>query len=243
MNDILSIMNFMPSINEDRYQYNGKNVPRVTEILSLMNDDYIADWANNLGFRHKKYREELEFYANIGTIVHDLCDKIMLDPNYEIDYNLYSRDISNQIYNCISCFKNWWKNLNMNNNVEVIAIERPTICEFYGGTIDVILKINGKIYVGDFKTSNHIGYKYWCQLAAYTNMLINEGFEIAGVFILQLSKKNTIYNEYIVDLSISENVDFMSMAYNTFCGAVYTFCSRYQLLNNMQLIYNDKLIY
>lgn len=234
MNNILTNIQ-VPAIISDRYVYNGKNVPRVTEILSLMNDDYLLDWSNSLGFRRKNYREELEFYANIGTIVHDLCDKIMIDSNFEIDYSQYSRDISNQIYNCISGFKNWWNKLNQTYKVEVIAIERPTVCEFYGGTIDVILNINGKLYVGDFKTSNHIGYKYWCQLAAYINMLINEGYEIGGCFILQLNKKKPISMDYVLDLTDDTNRDFISKAYDTFCGAVYTYCARINLLSSDNL--------
>jgi hypothetical protein len=232
-------MNFSPYISCDRYQCNGRNVPRVTEILSLMHDDYITNWANSLGFRHKNYEEELDFYANIGTIVHDLCDKIMIDSNYEVDYSIYPRNISNQIFNCISGFKTWWNQLNRDYNVEVFAIERPTVCEYYGGTIDVILKINGRLYVGDFKTSNHIGYKYWCQLAAYMDMLIKEGYEIAGCFILQLSKTKPLANNHIVDLSINENIEFMNLAYQTFSGAVYTYYARLQFTQNLNPIYNS----
>ena len=54
------------------YNYNNIPVPRVTEILSkTIHEDYIVKWANYLGFKHLNYQDELDKYANIGTITHE----------------------------------------------------------------------------------------------------------------------------------------------------------------------------
>ena len=55
----------------DRYTYNGKNVPRVTEIISKMiHEDAITQWANSLGFKHKSYTKTLNEAAVYGTHAH-----------------------------------------------------------------------------------------------------------------------------------------------------------------------------
>ena len=215
---------------DSNYMYNGQIVPRVTHILSVMNDDYSADWANSLGFRHKNYREELEYYANIGTIVHELCDQILLGQ--EIDLSPYQREIVNAIYNCTTACKIWWKKLNEEYDVEVVFLEKELTCKYYGGTCDMLLKINGHYFIGDFKTSNHIGYKYWCQLAAYRYILETEmGYKIDGVFILQLNKKRPLYNEYIVSLLDDDCYDcynemILTQAFDTFISALLVYTNR-----------------
>ena len=56
------------------------------------------------------------------------------------------------------------------------------------------MRINGKIYLIDFKTSNHVTYKYYLQLAAYSKVLREkENINIDGVIILQLNKYQPKY--------------------------------------------------
>jgi hypothetical protein len=43
----------------------------------------------------------------------------------------------------------------------------------YAGTIDRVTQINGKNYLIDIKTSNTIYDHYWCQLAAYNQLMID----------------------------------------------------------------------
>lgn len=237
MNNALSVMtniDNIPIFENSNYQYNGKTVPRVTSILSLVHDNYITNWANSLGFRRKKYEDELEYYANIGTIVHELCDCIVRGE--PIDLSIYPREISNSIYNCVNGCRNWWNNLNTNYDVEVIDLERPLVCEWYGGTCDIILKINGQYFIGDFKTSNHIGYKYWCQLSAYINILEQQGIHISGCFILQLSRNRPLYKEHILHFSNPDHYQVISNAFNMFSGAVYTYYNRLNLTNQLEQI-------
>ena len=75
------------------------------------------------------------------------------------------------------------------------------VCEWFGGTYDLLLKINGCLFLVDFKTSNHVTYKYYMQLAAYSYMLKQQGIYISGVIILQLAKTSPRYNEFVLDFS------------------------------------------
>ena len=61
-----------------------------------------------------------------------------------------------------------WEN---KNEVEWLYSELP-VCDpinKYAGTLDFIAKINGKITLGDFKTSSMISEDYYLQTAAYQN--------------------------------------------------------------------------
>lgn len=193
----------------DRYTYNGKNVPRVTEIISKMiHEDSIVLWANNLGFRHIRYRDALNEAANIGTRVHSSIEH-------------YLKDKSESDLISLEAFKKWWNILTSSNKVEVLGQEEKLTCPFFGGTYDLLLKINDVIYLVDFKTSNHVTYKYYIQLAAYNYMLKAMNINIGGVIILQVSKTSPEYNEYVLDLSNPIHKEYFDLCERTFLSLVY----------------------
>jgi len=46
---------------EGAYVYNGKHVPRVTNILGkTIHEDYLMQWSNSLGFKRKSYSKTLK---------------------------------------------------------------------------------------------------------------------------------------------------------------------------------------
>ena len=71
------------------------------------------------------------------------------------------------------------------------VIEATVIDPLMGvaGTVDRISVINGVRYIVDIKTSNNIHDTYWMQLAAYREMLVNNGTEVDAVAILWLNAK------------------------------------------------------
>ena len=40
----------------------------------------------------------------------------------------------------------WWDDINNGNEVELIFSEKSLLCKYFGGTLDCLLKINGKYY-------------------------------------------------------------------------------------------------
>lgn len=212
MVDLTEVKDIAIADCSDRYTYNGKNVPRVTEILSKMiHEDYLMYWANNLGFSHRKYEKVLFDAANFGTKAH-----------YGIECFLKEKDIPlNTPMTPIDSFRLWWEAINKNNNVEVVAQEQKLVCEWFGGTYDLLLKINGCLFLVDFKTSNHVTYKYYMQLSAYSYMLKKQGIYISGVIILQLNKTSPGYNEFVLDFSNKKDKDYFEMCEKTFLALVY----------------------
>ena len=86
------------------------------------------------------------------------------------------------------------------------------------------MNIGGKIYLVDFKTSNHVTYKYFLQLAAYRFMLrVVEGINVDGVIVLQLDKAEPGFNEYLLNFDNLEHLNFIEQCERTFLSLVYGF--------------------
>ena len=197
----------------DRYTYNGKNVPRVTEIISKMiHEDAITQWANSLGFKHKSYTKTLNEAAVYGTHAH-----------YGIECYLKKLPVPEETPGAIiGGFCKWWDVVTKNNTVKVLGQEHKLTCEWFGGTYDALIEINGEPYLVDFKTSNHVTYKYYLQLAAYRYTLREkEKIDPVGLIILQLSKQMPSYNEYVLNLKDPKQLEYIQICERTFFALMY----------------------
>ena len=194
----------------DTYSYENHKVPRVTEIIhKMISEDYLLKWCNNLGFRHIPYKEYLDKAAEYGSTTHSSIEAYIKKEPIPID---------NKIRHSFYAFMEWWKKLIINN-------KQPLICRYFGGTYDLLIKINSKVYIVDFKTSNNVTYKYYLQLAAYRYMLEN-CYNIpidGGVIILQLSKTNRTFNEYLLNLSDPIQKEYLDFCEKTFISLVHSY--------------------
>lgn len=217
MNDkLLELLNKIDfseiSLEKIRHKYKGIPVPSVTQILSkCIHEDYIVSWANYLGFRRIKYKDELNSAAILGTKGHSAIE----------DYLRNGTTSDNIPY---LGFRLWWDIINTDNTIEILGIEEEISLPFCGGTYDLLLSINGLPYLVDLKTSNHISYKYFIQLAAYRYMLyITKGINVNGVIVLQVDKNEPGFNEYLLDLSNTLHYQFMEHCCSTFFSLVLSY--------------------
>lgn len=212
-------------LKEEKYFHNGIPVPRVTEIISKMiSEEYLLYWANSLGFKHQSYKKTVEAAANIGSESHDLINKFLLGETFTSDNIPYLG------------FRRWWMDINMNHKVKVIGTEQTITCNYFGGTYDLLVEIDGLLYLVDFKTSNYVGYKHFVQLSAYKYILESQGYHIAGCIILQLNKKEIMYTEYPILCYLEpRDKDFMDRCINTFFSLVYG----YYNISQCQNMYNE----
>ena len=226
--EVLTLINEQP-INERNITYknsNGNFVPRVTEILSTMiHSDALMYWANSLGFKGIGYRATLNAAAKVGTVAHEAIE-LFLNEKLETKDNVPFLG-----------FIMWYNMLvDQGFDIQVIYTEHKIVCNWFGGTVDCLLSINGKLYLVDFKTSNHVTYKYFLQLAAYRFMLKNvEGININGVIVLQLDKDEPGFNEYILDLSIYDHLNFIDHCERTFLSLAYGFVN----IKYSEMLYNN----
>ena len=197
------------------FNKNGIAVPRVTEILSKMiHKDSLMYWANSLGFKGLRYKDVLNKAADIGTMAHSAIE-IFLKEKLKTENNIPFLG-----------FLSWYNVVtqDIGLSIEPIFIEYKLACNWFGGTLDALLKIGNKIYLVDFKTSNYVTFTYFLQLAAYKYMLKNiEGIDVDGVIVLQLNKEEPGFNEYLLDFSIDEHFKFMTHCEETFLSIVYAF--------------------
>lgn len=194
------------------YNSEGIIVPRVTDILSkTIHVDALMTWANRLGFRKLVYEEELNKAANIGSTAHSAIEEF-----------LRNRILTDNV--CFKGFKKWFDMISSKCVVEIVGIEDQLVCQYFGGTYDLLIRINGKVYLVDFKTSNYVGYKYFLQLSAYRYMLYyQKGINIDGCIILQLNKKYPNFSEYVLDFSIPEHYMFIESCIQCFLSLTYAY--------------------
>lgn len=224
-NDILELEGIEQARQEQWNTYEHKevgSVPRVSHILAQCRpSDWLIQWAANVGRR--KYDYYREKALTVGTIVHEIVDEylkmkynmatpgfIYINKNFEVNYDLVDFEYKENIFNCVENFKLWEKRLNeMGAYIEeVIGIEVPIHCPWYGGTVDAILRINGAVYLIDFKTSKSISTEYLLQAASYM-WIINNGYmkdilgdlHIDGIGIIRMEKTHvgTINDLFIND--------------------------------------------
>ena len=222
------------SSDTNEYECNGKPVARVTNIISKMiGEPYLLKWANSLGFKHQSYNAVLSQFAVIGTKVHKGIERLIKGEKFEED---------SKFYPVFTGFMNWWNYMNSNYNIEVLGQEHKLVCNLYGGTYDLLLKINGVPWLVDFKTSNHITYKYFLQLSAYSRLLReNEYINIVGCTILQVDKYEPKYTEYLLNISNERDRDYFNMCERTFMSLVYGYYHIKYLENRFENIkWNEK---
>lgn len=168
---------------------NGQAVPSVTTILECYpKTKEFYDWIKKHGEDSDNIRDEA---GRRGSIVHGLTEKYdkgeevsLMDERGEISYKLFE-------WNCFEKYTEFRRRF----ECEIHAIECTMSSDKLGfaGTMDrdMTLKINGKRYLVDIKTSNNIWDEYWIQLTAYQKLAeeINGGNRFDGRAILWLNAK------------------------------------------------------
>lgn len=173
--------------NHNRYiNANGEEVPSVTTLLKILNKPALYSWSNYLGFKRVKYEDELDKSARRGKIVHQLIEGI-LNQNKIFYFDCYDDISKNEIYHCVDKFITWTKTY----DVEKIFTEKSFSSLKYAGTVDFYGKVNGVKSIIDFKTSKQIRMTMFLQLALYTQLLEENGYEVEQVGILIVNNKNS----------------------------------------------------
>lgn len=194
-----------------RYGYklaDGTKVPSVTTILKIKDPGALLNWAYKTGRAHGVLEGQGKeapaglYDGNdalpIGTCVHEMCEVFVkggdpmrhLEETMEKVKTLDPAAFRAQVVSAYSAFEFWCKG----TQLEIVDCEVPVLSEThrYGGTLDFIGKLNGKLVLGDFKTSGGVYPEYLIQLVAYakayeecTGNKINGGYHL-----LRFSKEN-----------------------------------------------------
>ena len=154
-----------------------------TTALGILAKPALYGWYYKMGKDGENPYAKKDKAANIGTIAHEM---IMCHlRGWELDPSNLIPEAVSTAENCVLSYYEWEKNLNL----VPILIEEPLISKLgYGGTIDSLLSIDGNNVLCDIKTSSGIYPDMAYQLAAYRNLLIENGYYVDKTIILNIGK-------------------------------------------------------
>jgi len=174
----------------------GKIVPGVTTILGnqlAWNKNVLIAWARRealAGRDPDKVRDEA---ADSGTCTHYLIECHI--KGIEPDLKDFTQAQIDKAETGFLAFLDWEKE----NRLDYKDIEIGVVSEQYryGGTVDMIARNNGDLWLIDLKTSRNIYPEHKIQTAAYKYAYEEqEGVEIARCIIVQLSKEDGSFQHH-----------------------------------------------
>jgi genome maintenance exonuclease 1 len=132
----------------------GSRYPSVTTVLGIESIQYITEWRNRVG--HAVANEISRKAANRGTIIHTACEKMIVGEQYEWGmFDAGNREMFEHLIPVIDSIE------------EVHAMETKLYSDRLetAGTVDLIARIGGSLYICDWKTSSR--YKTRDQIHGY----------------------------------------------------------------------------
>lgn len=192
----------------------GKVVPSVTTILGVLGKPALIHWAWKLGLEGEDYKKFRDKTAEAGTLAHAICAQTYGGP--EPDYKKYSQEIISLAENAVIKFYDW----NDEHSINPILIEEPLISEEhqFGGTIDFYGEFDGRLALIDFKTSKALYEEHYHQLAAYYQLLKENGNQVDIVRVLRIGRTE---DEGFEDHQITEAQLTLHWELFTHCKEIY----------------------
>ncbi len=168
------------------YEFNGELYPSVTTILDAYpKGPAFFEWLKMAGEKADEIRDQ---FGKRGSVVHNLTEQydngfpvaLMSDsgPQYtSMEWAMFERYIE----------------FSKRFSPEILGIElNYASAELkFGGTLDRIIKLNGKLILIDIKTANYLHNHFWLQMSAYVKLFEekNPGQKIDDIAILWLNAK------------------------------------------------------
>lgn len=163
----------------------GTRIPSVTTYLGILAKPALIHWAWELGVQGLDYRKVRDQAGDIGTLVHYLI--ICKLKGEEPDLSTYTPQDAALAASPMSKFEEWFEE----HEIEPVLMETPLVSEEYkfGGTPDFYGLIDKQATLLDFKTGKEVYQETFYQLAAYTYLLIENGYApVESVRVLRIGK-------------------------------------------------------
>ena len=170
------------------YKRNGKYYPSVTSILQYMpKGKFFETWLKDVGHNADIIAGKA---AEEGTQTHNAIENYLageeiswLDENGNAKYSL-------EVWKMILKFEEFWTKF----KPTLISSEQHLFSDEYeyAGTSDLVVELNGKLWLLDIKTSNSLHTSYDLQLSAYSkawNEFNEKKIDNIGIIWLKSSKR------------------------------------------------------
>ena len=162
----------------------GIQVPGVTTVLGILNKPALVTWANRLGLKgidSTKYKDEM---AGIGTLAHLFIMNHLRGE--ETDTGDFSQNDIKLAENCFLSYLEWEKS----HPIKPVLIETPLVSDKYGygGTPDCVCYLDDELILLDYKTGKAIYPEMTYQLAAYSRLVREKGYDVKKARILRVGR-------------------------------------------------------
>lgn len=188
--------------HNEYFNKNNEEVPSVTTVIGILNKPAIAGWANHLGFKRQKYDDVLNHAANFGTEIHGYIENLLHDRVN--DYNKSSKADIDSVYRTIHNFITFCNE--DDRRPRPIFTEKQLSSDKFGGTVDFYGTYQGKKSIIDFKTSKKFRFTMFLQLALYTVLVEEQGYEVEQVGII-IANDNTCMSKFISREEIDKYIE------------------------------------
>ena len=211
-------LDFNPQLQQinflDRRVYKraeGVYYPSVTTILQYMpKNKFFENWLKDVGHNADLIMSKA---GKEGTQVHEAVEKLVKGEEVSWMDNFGNAKYSQLVWEMILKFYDFWTT----HKPELISTEEFVWSDEYkyAGTADLVVKMDGQIWLLDIKTSNSIHKSYDLQLASYAKALGEcKGVEIERTGIIWLkantrsaSKKEGVYQGNGWQIKVIDDID------------------------------------
>jgi len=175
-----------PALSRPIYRTSdGTRVPSVTTVIgATFAKPGLTKWANRLGLQGEDSEAYRDQRAAEGSCVHEhiRAHLTVSDPDLE-PFAPRTRAAG------VVGYLRWKREWLLAHDVEAVEIERPMVSERhgYGGTPDLIARVDGRLELLDWKTSAAIYREHVVQAAAYAAMAWGNGHAIEAVRVVSVS--------------------------------------------------------
>ena len=160
----------------------GESVPGVTTVTGLLSKPSLVRSANKLGLQGVVAGAYTERTARVGSLAHAMISAALLGEDFPAP-DAAPEELE-QARLPLGRFLAWREGHSL----------RPVHCESafvserlrYGGTVDCYCVLDGEPVLLDFKTGRSIYPEYFVQLAAYAQLLREQGFPVQELRVLRL---------------------------------------------------------
>ena len=211
-------LDFNPQLQQinflDRRVYKrgeGVYYPSVTTILQYMpKNKFFETWIKDVGHNADLIMRKA---GKEGTQVHEACERLVKgqEVSWMDDYG--NARYSQIVWEMILKFADFWRT----HKPELISTEDFVWSDEhkYAGTADLVVKLDGQVWLLDLKTSNSLHKSYDLQLASYAKALKEcKDIEIERTGILWLkantrtaSKKQGVYQGSGWQIKVIDEID------------------------------------
>lgn len=163
----------------------GKRVPGVTTILNVRNKgEGLMNWAYNMGLEKQDKDAYMRDMAETGTLLHGMV--VAFFQGQQVWMDEWTKEQQDRALICFEKFTAWY----FEHDVKLVAAELQLVSDMLklGGTLDLLVMLDGELTLIDLKTSKAIYDEHILQTITYEAIAREHGHEIQGRGILRLGR-------------------------------------------------------